>query len=34
LYQLEAVVELFESSSDRPRQVLTGKEIGVLMVAG
>ena len=34
LYQLEAVFELFESSSDRPRQVLTGKEIGVLMVAG
>lgn len=34
VYQLEAVVELFESSSDRPRQVLAGREIGVLMVAG
>ena len=34
VYQLEAVVELFESSSDRPRQLLSGKEKGVLMVAG
>ena len=34
VYQLGAVVELLESSSDRPRQVLTGREIGVLMVAG
>jgi hypothetical protein len=32
VYQLEAVVELFESSSDRPRQVLAGRERGVLMV--
>jgi hypothetical protein len=34
VYQLEAVVELFESSSDRPRQLLAGRENGVLMVVG
>jgi len=34
VYQLEAVVELFDSGSDRPCQLLTGRERGVLMVAG
>ena len=34
VYQVEAVVELFDSNSDRPCQLLTGREKGVLMIAG